>query len=51
MEQRKKATYTLPISLIEKLKDLSKKRQLNMSVLLQLALEKYFREEEKGANE
>lgn len=48
MEQRKKATYSLPTSLIERLKELSKERQINMSILLQLALEDYLRKEGKG---
>lgn len=45
MEKKKKATYTLPESLIDQLKKESKERNLNMSVLVQLAVENFIRKE------
>lgn len=45
MEKKEKSIFTLPASLKEKLKKESEKRDLNMSIIVQLALEKYLREE------
>lgn len=48
MEKRKKVAYTLPESLVERLKEYSKERNLNMSVLVQIALENLIGKEDKG---
>lgn len=51
MYKKQKATYSLPTYVIEALKLESKNRGLNMSVLVQLALEEFLRKEEQGAKE
>ncbi len=44
---RKKVSYSLPEKTIETLKAMSIKKGINQSVLVQLALEEFFRKEEK----
>lgn len=51
MEKRKQVAYTLPETIIQKVKEKSKERHLNMSVFVQLALEEYLRKEEKSDKE
>lgn len=46
--KRQKVTYTMPQSVIEKLKEHSEKTNINMSVLVQLAIEEFLRKEEQG---
>lgn len=45
--KKKHVTYTLPIEVIERLQRHSEKTHINKSILIQLAIEKYIREEEK----
>lgn len=49
--KRQKVSYTMPPNVIEKLKEHSKKTNINMSVLVQLAIEDYLRKEEQGVQE
>ena len=51
MDKRKKVAYTLPETLVERLKEYSKERNLNMSVLVQIALENLLRKEEQGVGQ
>lgn len=47
-EIKRKATFSLPEAIIQKVKEEAKNRHLNMSVFVQLALEEYCRKEEKS---
>lgn len=50
-EKRKQVAYTLPEAMVKQIREEAKRRHLNMSVLVQLALEEYLRKEEKGVKE
>lgn len=51
IEKRKQVAYTLPEIMVKQIREESKKRYLNMSVLVQLAIEEYLGKEEKGVKE
>lgn len=46
MKKRKHVSYTLPTEIVERLKVHSDKTRINMSVLVQLAIEEYLRKED-----
>lgn len=48
IEKRKQVAYTLPEAMVKQVREEAKKRHLNMSVFVQLALEEYLRKEERN---
>ena len=48
VKKKVKSCYTLPEELVKQLQKKSIERNLNKSILIQLALEEYFRKEQKG---
>lgn len=50
-EEKVKKCYSLPKWIVEKLQNESDERGLNMSVIVQLALESYFEKKEGKSNE
>ncbi len=49
LEAKKKVSFTLSDNIISELKKISQDRQLSRSVLVQLALEEYFKKGESNA--